>query len=166
MEKEEILAKIEEFKDKPIIVGLSDAGTVLCSGFDGRWLFTQGGFLVEVRTNVTDTAYRINAVSQMKYPYKISAVPFEIVNYVQTFIGDKPGDIADAIENLTLIGTSKTKDEVLTEMESNSVRKAHSPSGYLEDPHVAPGTDYGAFPGSMISTTKNGLPKYVKDTLT
>lgn len=165
MTKEEILAKIEEYKGRPIIVGLSDAGECLYSGIPGHWLFTQGGFIVEVKVSMAEHMYTIPAISQNIYPFKMTYVPFEIVNYVQTFMGDKPGDIRQLTEDLTPIGTTKTKEEILTEIEGNSVRKTQSVSGNLNDEHVAPGTDYGSFKGSMVSTDKSGLPQYVKDKL-
>lgn len=164
MTKEEILEKFDEFKGRPIVVGLDESGICLYSGIPGHWVFVSTDFIVEVRVNTLDTL-SVPIMSQNIYPFKITCIPFDDVVYVRTFMGDKPEDIRQLIEDLTPIGTTKTKEEILTEIEGNSVRKSQSVSGNLNDEHVAPGTDYGSFKGSMVSTDKSGLPQYVKDKL-
>ena len=95
----------------------------------------------------------------------MTIVPFEIVNYVRTHIKNEPGDIQTIITNMEPVGVDKTLDEVIKEIESDSIRKAMSPRGNLNVSDVNTQGSYGKFSGSAISTEIGGIPQYMKDDL-
>ena len=166
MNKADVMAKLEEYKGRPIQLGLSDEGAMLYSGIEGHWLFVQGDNLVEVRKNTFDSAYGFTTSSQKQSPFSVMVVPFEIVNYVRTFITNEPGDIKKIVtSDMTPVGVDKTIDEMIAEMEGDSIHKAMSPRGNLNTPDVGTKGVYGGFKGSVVSTTIDGIPKYMNDLL-
>ena len=60
MQKADVLAKLEEYKGKPIEIGLSDEGAVLHCGIDGHWIFTEGDNLVEIVSQAIMNACKSN----------------------------------------------------------------------------------------------------------
>ena len=90
-------------------------------------------------------------------------MPYETINYVKVFSTHDSKDIHDLMKNMTQIGTSKSKDEVMKDIESSTIRKACSIRGNNEN--TSYGGPYGSFNGSIISTERNGVPKNVKDDL-
>lgn len=166
MLKADVLAKLEEYKDQPIVIGLSDEGQVVYSGLDGHWLFVDGDNLVEIRKTTSEGTYGVAGITQFEHPFAMITVPFEFVEYVKVFIPFAPGAIGDAIASLTPAGTSKSLDEIKSEIESDSILKALSPRGNVNVSDVAPGGSYGPFRGSAISTSIDGLPKYMEKVIT
>lgn len=165
MTKADVLAKLEEYKDRPIEVGLSDEGALLYSGIDGHWLFIQGDNLVEVKKNISDGTYGFSTVNQQQSPFVVTTVPCDVVNYVRIYITNEPGDIKKVITNMEVVGVSKSLDEVIKEMEGDSVHKASSPRGFQNVPDVNTKTSYGRFKGTAVSTDIDGIPNYMKDDL-
>lgn len=165
MTKADVLAKLEEYKGRPIELGLSDEGAMLYSGIEGHWLFVQGDNLVEVKKNSSDGTSGFSTVNQNQRPFTVTIVPFEIVNYVRTHIKNEPGDIQTIITNMEPVGVDKTLDEVIKEIEGDSIRKAMSPRGNLNVSDVNTKGSYGKFSGAAISTEIGGIPQYMKDDL-
>lgn len=166
MNKADVIAKLEEYKGRPIQLGLSDEGAMLYSGIEGHWLFVQGDNLVEVRKNTFDSAYGFTSSGQKQSPFSVMVVPFEIVNYVRTFITNEPGDIKKIVtSDMTPVGVDKTINEMITEMEKDSIHKAMSPRGNLNTPDVNTKGAYGGFKGSLVSTAIDGIPKYMNNLL-
>lgn len=165
MNKQDVLAKIEEYKNVPYEIGLADEGVVLHGNVEGHWIFNKGDQLIEIKVNTADGTYGFSNINQKENPFKVTTINFDTINYIRGYINNKKGSIADALNGLTPIGTSLTLSEIQTAMESNSIRKAKSPSGNLNDPHVAPDGEYGAFKGSIVGVGRNAIPKYVTDKL-
>lgn len=163
MTKSDLLAKLEMYKDKPIIIGLQDEGQCMFGNISGHWLFIDGDNVVEVRINTGITG--VSKIGQNEVPFIVTYAPVDTVGYVQAFIGDKAGSIAETIGSLTPVGTSKSITDIQSEIESNPVRKALTPRGNLNVDDVAPGKSYGQFKGSAISTSISGLPKYYNNLL-
>jgi len=166
MLKADVLAILEANKDKPIIVGLGDEGQVLYGGIEGHWLFVKGENLVEIRkVTATKATSGIGTINSKQSPFSIYTTPFDVINYVETFIPAEPGKIAAALNGLTPAGTSKTLAEVEAEIESDSILKSLTARGNVNVSDVAPGKSYGKFSGSAVSTSIDGIPKYMKEAL-
>ena len=118
MTKADVMAKLEEYKGRPIEIGLSDEGAMLYAGIEGHWLFVQGDNLVEVKKNSSDGTSGFSTVNQNQRPFTVTVVPFDIVNYVRTHIKNEPGDIQKIITDMEPVGVDKTLDEVIKEIES------------------------------------------------
>lgn len=165
MTKADVLAKLDEYKDRPIEVGLADEGAMLYSGIDGHWLFVQGDNLVEVKKNTTDGTFGFSTINQNQSPFTVTFAPFDTVNYVKIHIKNTVGDIQNVVGSLEPVGTDKSLDAIIKEIESDSIRKAVSPRGNLNVPDVNTKGSYGKFSGTVISTEIDGIPKYMKDDL-
>lgn len=165
MNKADVLAKLEEYKGRPVEIGLSDEGAMLYSGIEGHWLFVQGDNLVEVKKASGDGTYGFSTVNQNQAPFVVTTVPFDIVNYVRANIRNEPGDIKTMLSGLEPVGTDKALDDIIKEIEGDSIRKAMSPRGNLNTPDVNSKSSYGTFKGSAISTEIDGIPQYMKDDL-
>ena len=165
MTKADVMAKLEEYKGRPIEIGLSDEGAMLYAGIEGHWLFVQGDNLVEVKKNSSDGTSGFSTINQNQRPFTVTVVPFDIVNYVRTHIKNEPGDIQKIITDMEPVGVDKTLDEVIKEIESDSIRKAMSPRGNLNVSDVNTQGTYGKFSGTAISTEIGGIPQYMKDDL-
>ena len=163
MQKADCLKKLEEYKDRPVVIGGSDQGETFYGNLDGHWLFDEDNFLVEVKTNTMDGTYNFNIVAQTISPFVVTCMPYETINYVKAFSTTDPKDIHSLLKNMTPIGTAKSKDEIIKEIESSTVRKACSVRGHNENTEY--GGPYGTFNGSIISTERNGVPQKVKDDL-
>ena len=163
MQKADCLKKLEEYKDRPVVLGGSDQGETFYGNIDGHWLFDEDNMLVEVKTNTMDGTYNFNVVAQNISPFVITCMPYETINYVKVFRTHDSKDIHDLMKNMTPVGTSKSKDEVMKDIESSTIRKACSIRGNNEN--TSYGGPYGSFNGSIISTERNGVPKNVKDDL-
>ena len=163
MLKADCLKKLEEYKDRPVVLGGSDQGEVFYGNIDGHWLFDEDNMLVEVKTNTMDGTYNFNVVAQNISPFVVTCMPYETINYVKVFSTHDSKDIHNLMKNMTQGGTSKSKDEVMKDIESSTIRKACSIRGNNEN--TSYGGPYGPFNGSIISTERNGVPKNVKDDL-
>lgn len=166
MQREDVIDIIEKYKGKPITLGLADQAVVIWSGIDGHWLFYSDTCLVEIRVNTSSQGlYSHSVVSQTQFPFLITYIQYDTINFIRSYVGTEEGDIQANLEGLTPIHTDKSLQEIAKEIESNSIRKSQSVTGSMNDPVAAPGGTYGSFRGSMISTEINGLPQYVKDKL-
>lgn len=165
MLKADVLSKLDEYKGRPVQVGLSDEGICLFGNIDNHWLFIDGDNLVEVKTNTSIENYGTATINQQQSPFVITTVSMDNVVYVRSFIKNDTGDISTMVGSLTPVGTDKSLDEIIKELEGNTVRKAMSPHGNLNTPDVNTKGVYGAFKGSVISTESDGIPKYLKDDL-
>lgn len=165
MLKADVLSKLDEYKGRPVQVGLSDEGICLFGNIDNHWLFIDGDNLVEVKTNTSIENYGTATINQQQSPFVITTVSMDNVVYVRSFIKNDTGDISTMVGSLTPVGTDKSLDEIIKELEGNTVRKAMSPRGNLNTPDVNTKGVYGAFKGSVISTESDGIPKYLKDDL-
>lgn len=166
MLKEQVLAKLEEYKDKPVEIGIGDEGIVLYGGFDGHWLFTKDDVLIEIKKNSNEGTYGVGSITQAELPFIVISTSYDMISYVKGYIPHKAGAIAEALKGLTVAGSSKSLDEIQKEMESDSILSVYSARGNLNTENVEPGTAYGMFMGSAISTEKGGLPKYMDSVLT
>lgn len=165
MLKADVLSKLDEYKGRPVQVGLSDEGICLFGNIDNHWLFIDGDNLIEVKTNTSIENYGIATINQQQSPFVITTVSMDNVVYVRSFIKNDTGDISTMVGSLTPVGTDKSLAEIIKELEGNTVRKAMSPRGNLNTPDVNTKGVYGAFKGSVISTESDGIPKYLKDDL-
>jgi len=165
MNKADVLAKLDKFKGQPVEIGVQDEGIIIHANIDGHWLFVEGDNLVEVKVNSSDGTYGFSSAIQQQNPFKITYFPFEDVYYVRSYIANDPGDIADKLSGLEPVGTDKSFDDIIKEIEGNDIRKALSPRGNLNVSDVAPGGPYGTFKGSAVSTSRDGIPQYMKDAL-
>lgn len=165
MTKADVLAKLEEYKDRPIEIGLSDEGAMLYSGIEGHWLFTQGDNLIEVRKNTSDGTYGFDSINQNQTPFVVTVVQFDTVNYVKTHIKNEAGDIQKIIGSFEPVATDKSLDDIIKSIQSDSIRKAQSPRGNLNTPDVNTKGSYGKFSGTIISTEIDGIPNYMKEDL-
>ena len=158
MTKEDIIKKLNDYKDKPIEIGLADEGALLHSGIEGCWLFINGDALVEIKKNTGDGTYGFLGINQQQNPYVVTTVNMDTVNYIRSYIGTDQ-EISNELSGLAPISTSKSMEEITKEIQGNSIRKANSPRGFSGFTNVKTGTSYGKFSGSAISTDIDGLPK-------
>jgi hypothetical protein len=162
MDKAEVIAKLNLYKDKPVEVAINGAGDITVYGnMDGRWLFDGGDCLIAIATNTPNGKFDIGGLSQRDYPFTILHIGYDDIVYVKGYIAyDK---VNDTIKNLTPLATDKSINEVVNEIATSSIMKAASPRGFVNANETAPGGSYGRFMGSAISTNIDGLPKYYKD---
>lgn len=158
MNKSVVLAKLEEYKDRPIELGLLDVGCVK-GNIEGHWLFDGGDCLIHVEKNVSNASYEIPSLTQREKPFIMTHIYYDDISYVKTYIAPGSGEIDKDLGSFTPIGTSKSSDEILKELQGNSIHKALSPRSFNNVSEVEPGSSYGTFKGSVISTSVDGLPK-------
>lgn len=157
MEKTEVLHIIEFLKDKPFEIGMADEGATAYGNIDGHWIFIANNSLVEVRKNTVDHSYGYGPMSSSISPFVIRYLDYVSITHIQSIISNEPGDISAAIANLTPAGTSKSLADITKEIESDSIRKVQSPSGNIMTDDTLPGSSYGSFKGSIISTSADGI---------
>ena len=162
MTKADIIAKLEEYKNRAIEIGISNDDAVAYSGIDGHWLFIDDNSLVEVKKNSLSGSF--STINQQQSPFSVLIIPFENVNYIRTYIRNEPDDIRNVIGGFTPVG-DKSIDDIIEEIESDSVRKASSARGNLNVSDVNTRGVYGKFTGTAISTDIGGIPQYMKDDL-
>ena len=162
MTKADIIAKLEEYKNRAIEIGISNDDAVAYSGIDGHWLFIDDNSLVEVKKNSLSGSF--STINQQQSPFSVLIIPFENVNYIRTYIRNEPDDIRNVIGGFTPVG-DKSIDDIIKEIESDSVRKASSARGNLNVSDVNTRGVYGKFTGTAISTDIGGIPQYMKDDL-
>ena len=120
MNKADVLAKLDLFKDKPVEIGIQDEGIIIHANIDGHWLFVEGENLVEVKVNSSDGTYGFSGAIQQVNPFKITYYPIEDVYYVRSYIANDPGDIADKLSGLEPVGTDKSMDDIKKERHRSS----------------------------------------------
>ena len=154
MKKADVIAKFEEFKDRPIEMATNGAGDITLYGnIEGRWLFTTDSCVVAVAKNTANARYELGGQTQREMPFSILYVNYEDVGYVRSFINKDT--IQKDLENLTPGASSKSIDEIIKEIESDSILKAHSANAY--------GSPFAQFKGSVISTSIDGVDKDYKN---
>lgn len=159
MNKSIVLAKLEEYKDRPIELGLLDVKSVY-GNIEGHWFFDGGDCLIHVEKNVSNASYEIPGLTQREKPFIMTLIYYDDISYIKTYISPGSGEIEKDLGSFDVIGTSKSKDDILKEIQGNSIYKALGPRSFQNVDEVAPGSQYGTFKGSVISTSKEGLPKY------
>ncbi len=165
MDKAKVLSLLEKYKDVPVEVTDAANSTMFYANIDGRWLFDGGDYLIHVSKNTGNGKFAVADMDQRQRPFTIQYITYDDVISIRAFIDNKPGSARAIISELTPLGTSKSKDEVLKTIEGDSIYKASSTSGYLNAAETAPDTSYGRFTGSYISTEKGGIPKNVLEKL-
>lgn len=159
MNKSIVLAKLEEYKDRPIEIGLLDVKSIY-GNIEGHWLFDGGDCLIHVEKNVSNSSYEIPGLTQRDKPFVMTSIYYEDISYIKSYISPGAGEIEKDLGSYSPIGTTKSKDDVIKELQGNSIHKALAPRSFQNVDEVAPDSQYGTFKGSVISTSKDGLPKY------
>lgn len=159
MNKSIVLAKLEEYKDRPIEIGLLDVKSIY-GNIEGHWLFDGGDCLIHVEKNVSNSSYEIPGLTQRDKPFVMTSIYYEDISYIKSYIAPGAGEIEKDLGSYSPIGTTKSKDDVIKELQGNSIHKALAPRSFQNVDEVAPDLQYGTFKGSVISTSKDGLPKY------
>ena len=161
MEKADVLNTLEKYKGRMIQIGLSDDGNMMFSGLDGHWLFTDDTCIIEVKKNTSNGHYGFGEVMQQLNPFIITRANFADIVYIKTYMGKESGEISDFISSLTPVDDRDIND-VIKELESDSIRKANSPMGFSNNEE---NKSYGIFKGSVISTEVGGIPPYLDPTV-
>ncbi len=159
MNKSIVLAKLEEYKDRPVELGLIDVKSIY-GNIEGHWLFDNGDCIIHVEKNASNPGYEIPGLTQREKPFAITAIHYDDISYIKSYIAPGPGEVEKDLGSLEPLGTSKSKDDIIKEIQGNSIYKALAPRSFQNVEDVAPGSQYGTFKGSVISTSKEGLPKY------
>lgn len=165
MDKAKVLSLLEKYKDTPIEITDAANSLMFYGNMEGRWLFDGGDYLIAVSKNVPNGKYDVAEINQRQRPFTIQYITYDDVISVRSFIDNKPGSVDAIIGSFTPLGTSKSKADVLKEITSDSIYKASSTSGFLNEKQNAPDGAYGKFTGSYISTSKEGIPQNVLDKL-
>ena len=163
MNKEEVLYLFDKYKDRPIEIDTGDSAAVLRGNIDGHWLFLKGDTVVEVKKNTPDGSFNIANTNQPQCPFKVTMLSFGDIAYIRSFINSDPGDVRKQISDLNPIGTSKNMADILKEIETDTIYNASSATGFLNTEATAPGTMYGNFRGTVLSTEIGGIPQNVVD---
>lgn len=161
MNKEEVLYLFDKYKDRPIEIDTGDSAAVLRGNIDGHWLFLKGDSVVEVKKNTPDGSFNVANTNQPQCPFKVTVLSFDNIAYIRSFIYHDAGDVEKQIGDLTPIGTSKSMAEILKELQTDTIHNAASATGFLNTESTAPGTMYGNFRGSVLSTDIGGIPENV-----
>lgn len=161
MTKEEVLYMLDKYKDRPFEIDTGDSAACIRGNIEGHWLFIKGDSLVEVKKNTPDGTYNYANTSQAQTPFKVTVLSFDNIAYFRSYITSDPNDVENQLNDLTPTGTSKTMEDIIKEIETDTIHNAASPMGYLNTNQTAPGTQYGNFKGTMISTEKGGIPANV-----
>ena len=159
MNKSVVLAKLEEYKDRPIELGLLDVKSVY-GNIKGHWLFDGGDCLIHVEKNVSNASYEIPSLTQREKSFIMTAIYYDDISYIKTFISPGAGEIEKDLGSFNPIGTDKSKDDVIKELQGDSIHKVVAPRSFQNVDDVAPNSSYGTFKGSAISTSIDGLPEY------
>ena len=161
MQKEDVLKLFEKYKDRPFEIDLGDSAACMRGNIDGHWLFLDTNGVIEVKKNTPDGSFNIADTNQPQCPFKVTFTSFENIAYIRSFIKHEVGDIEKQLGNLTPIGTSKSMADILKEIQTDSIHNAASATGFLNTESTAPGTMYGNFRGSVLSTDIGGIPENV-----
>lgn len=165
MNKEEVLYMFNKYKDRPVEIDTGDSAAVLRGNIDGHWLFMYGDSVIEVKKNTPDGTFNIANTNQPQCPFKVTAMSIDAISYIRSVINTEAGDVEKQIGDLEPVGTSKSIKDILTEMETDSIYHASSARGFLNADENAPGTMYGQFRGSVLSTDIGGVPENTIKTL-
>lgn len=158
MNKNDVLAKLDKYKDSPVEVAINGAGDITVYGnIEGRWLFIEDTGIVAVAKNTANGRFDIGGSSQREMPFTIMHIEWGDIVYVKSYI--KRDEIDSTLSGLTPVGTSKSFAEVLKEISSDSILKANSPRGFANADYNGPDGPYGSFKGSAITTSIDGFPK-------
>ena len=158
MNKSVVLAKLEEYKDRPVELGLLDVKSIY-GNIEGHWLFDGGDCIIHVEKNVSNSLYEIPGITQRDKPFSITSIYYDDISYIKSYIDPGKGNIQKDLGSYTPIGTSKSGEDIIKEIEGDSINKAIAPRSFQNVDNVAPNGQYGTFKGSVISTSIDGLPK-------
>ena len=163
MNREEVLYMFEKYKDRPIEIDTGDSAAVLRGNIDGHWLFLKGDSIVEVKKNTPDGSFNIADTNQTQCPFKVTMMSFDAIAYIRSFINSDHDDVRKQISDIEPVGTSKNMADILKEIGVDTIYNASSATGFLNTDATAPGTMYGNFRGSVLSTDIGGIPQNVVD---
>lgn len=162
MEKVDVLAKLEEFKDRPIEI-YCDNSIMLYANLPGHWVFTNDNELIEIAKNSSRGLAGVEGMSQNEAPFIITYTTFDMVQYIKGYIPPNSEKIKSIVSGMDPIGTDKSIDDVIKEICQDSIILANSPHGFQNDKRYYDDT-YGQFSGTFIS--KDGkLPQGLLDSL-
>ena len=116
--------------------------------------------LIHVEKNVSNASYEIPSLTQREKPFVMTHIYYDDISYIKTYISPGSGEIEKDLGSFSPIGTEKSKDDVIKELQGDSVHKVLGPRSFQNVDNVAPGSSYGTFKGSAISTSIDGLPEY------
>ena len=164
MDKTKVLAAINKFKDRPIEIKI-DGDITVYGNYEGRWLLDGGDYLIAVAKNTPNGSFQLNGSTQNDKPFSITYSSYNDVFQIRSYIDSESGSIQSDIGSFTPLGTSKTIGEVVEELESDSIHKASSPRGFQNVDNTDYKSSYGHFRGSIISTSSEGIPENLKNSL-
>lgn len=160
MTRDEVLKKLEEYKDRPIEIFLDNANYMYI-GVEGHWVFEDETGLTEISINTAGITPGVRGMTQNESPFVILHTEWDTIQYIRGYIGPYPDKILEVTNNLTPIGTSKTLTEIQNEIATSRVMMSSHPTGFSNRDEVA--TDsYGQFTGTAVSTSKFGVPEAIK----
>ena len=159
MNKSIVLEKLNEYKNRPVEIGLLDVKSVY-GNIEGHWLLDGGDCLIHVEKNVSNPGYEIPGITQREKPFVITNIYYDDISYIKTYVSPGNGNIQKDLGSYSPIGTDKSLDDIIKEIEGDSINRALAPRGFQNVDNVAPNGSYGTFKGSVISTSIDGLPKY------
>ena len=129
MNKSVVLAKLEEYKDRPIEIGLLDVKSIY-GNIEGHWLFDAGDCIIHVEKNVSNPGYEIPGLTQRDKPFVMTSIYYDDISYVKSYISPGSGEIEKDLGSYNPIGTSKSKDDIIKELQGNSIHKALAHSSW------------------------------------
>lgn len=156
MDKTKVLDILSKFKDRPVEVRL-DGDITFYGNMEGRWLLDGGNYIVAVTKNTQNGSYQLKGSTQNVKPFTITYASYNDVFNIRSYIGHEPGDIQSDVGSLTPLATSKTIGDIITELQTDSIHNAASPTGYLDTEDTKDGSDYGHFRGARVTTSIDGF---------
>ena len=154
MTKADVISTINKFKDKPFMIGFGE-GTRFYGNIEGCYIFESSTGIVQVRKNAANyNEAQIDKMSQKSSPYRVSYGDYASVTIITGFPGNTIKDIKDAVNGLTLAGTTKTIGDITDELVTDKIFLANSPRGYSNSPYT--NSDYYGKKQYPISDPKYG----------
>lgn len=164
MTKAAIQAVLNRFPgQKAEIVG-SDAQVSIYVGLSGRYAFFTDDGVAEIKINSSNPQMGVMGMSQTESPFIYTFLSYDDVEIVKVYCGD--ADMSEALTGLEPVDSNLSIDDIIKAVQAAPVNKALSPRGNLNSAPTEPGSAYGEFKGTAITTDKNGFPEYMKKVLT
>lgn len=137
MEKTEVVNLLNKLKDSPVMV-VFDEGTRMYSGLDDFYIFAGDKYLVQVCKNAGPYDNTMTqGFTQQDSAYKVIYGDYENISIIISFKGNKPEDVIDQLNGLTLVGTSKTLNDVKNAINGDRLFNMNKPlAGYGQNETV------------------------------
>lgn len=137
MEKTEVVNLLNKLKDSPVMV-VFDEGTRMYSGLDDFYIFAGDKYLVQVCKNAGPYDNTMTqGFTQQDSAYKVIYGDYENISIIISFKGNKPEDVIDQLNGLTLVGTSKTLNDVKNAIKGDRLFNMNKPlTGYGQNETV------------------------------